>query len=95
MDILAATTNVRLYTNHPTKDKYGNPIKTGMFITLKMMGLQHYYQMFKHEEIDFVALSLMNDRDIASLVDKKDIDQMKLLVGLFQEIQFFQQAMPG
>jgi aryl carrier-like protein len=95
MDLLAATTNLRRYTGNPVYDKNGNLIKTGLYTSLKMMGLQHYYQLFKKEEIDFVAIGIMDERDIASLVNKNDLNQMLLFCSFFQNIYFFQQARPG
>ena len=109
MDILSATTNLRRYTGNPVYDKYGNPIKTGLYTSLKMMGLQHYYRVFKEEEIDFVAISLMDERDIRSLVNKNDLlvnkndllvnkndlYEMLVFVTFFQNIQFFQHAKSG
>lgn len=102
MDILSATTNLRRYTGNPVYDKYGNPIKTGLYTSLKMMGLQHYYRVFKEEEIDFVAISLMDERDIRSLVNKNDLlvnkndlYEMLVFVSFFQNIQFFQHAKSG
>jgi hypothetical protein len=95
MDLLSATTNLRRYAGYPTQDKYGNPIKTGLYTSLKMMGLQHYYNLFKNEEIDFVAISLMNEYDIHSLVNKNDINNMLIFVSFFQNIPYFQQARPG
>ena len=95
MDILTATTNLRRYTGNPVQDKNGNPIKTGLYISLKMMGLQHYYRLFKEEEIDFIAISLMNEYDIRSLVNKNDINRMIQFVSFFQNLNFFQQAKSG
>ena len=95
MDILEATTNLRLCLGKPTQDAYGNPIKTSMHACLKMMGLQHYYRVFKEEEIDFVAISLMDERDIRSLVNKNDLYEMLVFVTFFQNIQFFQHAKSG
>ena len=95
MDILAATTNLRRYVGKPTQDRHGNPIRTGMHACLKMMGLQHYYQMFKEEEIDFVALGLMNEYDFVSMIDNNDVEKMIELANFFQGLQIFQQARPG
>jgi hypothetical protein len=95
MDILSATTNLRRYTGNAVYDKNGNPIKTGLFISLKMMGLQHYYKLFKEEEIDFVAISLMDESDIRSLVNKNDLYEMLVFVSFFQNINFFQHAKSG
>ena len=95
MDILTATTNLRRYTGCPVQDRYGNPIKTGLYTSLKMMGLQHYYRLFKEEEIDFVAISLMDEHDIRSLVNKNDLNNMLLFVSFFQNIIFFQQPKSG
>ena len=95
MDLITATTNLRVYTGNPTHDRNGNPIKTGMFKSLKMMGLQHYFQLFKEEEIDFVALGLMNQNDFISLVDNNDVDRMMVLASFFQGLPIFQQARPG
>ena len=95
MDILSATTNLRRYAGYPVQDKNGNPIKTGLYMSLKMMGLQHYYKLFKHEEIDFAAISLMDERDISSLVNKNDLNNMLLFVSFFQNINFFQSARSG
>ena len=95
MDILEATTNLRLYMGKPTQDAYGNPIKTSMHACLKMMGLQHYYQMFKEEEIDFVALGLMNEYDFVSMIDNNDVKKMMELASFFRGLVMFQQARPG
>ena len=95
MDLLTATTNLRRYTGHPTHDRNGNPIKTGLFIALKMMGLQHYYRMFKHEEIDFVSLGLMNQNDFISMIDNNDVDRMMELASFFQGLPIFQQPRSG
>ena len=95
MDILTATTNLRRYTGNPVQDKNGNPIKTGLYISLKMMGLQQYYKLFKEEEIDFVAISLMDEHDLRPLVNKNDLNRMLLFVSFFQNLIFFQQAKSG
>jgi len=95
MDLLTATTNLRRYTGFPVQDKNGNPIKTGLYISLKMMGLQRYYRLFKEEEIDFVAIGLMDEHDIRSLVNKNDLNNMLLFVSFFQNLVFFQQAKSG
>lgn len=95
MDILTATTNLRCYLGKPTHDAYGNPIKTSMHACLKMMGLQHYYQMFKEEEIDFIALGLMNEYDFVSMIDNNDVKKMMELASFFQGLIIFQQAFPG
>ena len=95
MDILTATTNLRRYTGNPVQDKNGNPIKTGLYVSLKMLGLQHYYKHFKEEEIDFIAISLMNEHDIRPLVNKNDLNNMLLFVSFFQNLVFFQHARSG
>ena len=95
MDLLSATTNLRRYTGNPVYDKNGNLIKTGLFTSLKMMGLQHYYQLFKNEEIDFIAIGLMDEQDISTLVNKNDINNMLIFASFFQNIYIFQQPISG
>lgn len=95
MDLLSATTNLRRYTGNPVYDKNGNPIKTGMYQSLKMMRLQHYYKLFKNEEIDFIAIGLMDENDISTLVNKNDINNMLIFASFFQNIYNFQQAISG
>ena len=95
MDILTATTNVRRYAGYPTHDRNGNPIKTGLFMVLKMMDLQHYYNLFKEEEIDFVALGLMNQYDFISMIDNNDVDRMLVLASFFKGLPIFQQPISG
>ena len=95
MNVLTATTNLRRYLGKPTHDQEGNPIRTGLFKCLKMMNLHHYYHLFKYEEIDFIALGLLNEQDFISLIDNNDVKQMMVLASFFKGLQIVQQARSG
>ena len=95
MNVLTATTNLRRYLGKPTHDQDGNPIRTGLFKCLKMVNLHHYYHLFKYEEIDFIALGLLNEQDFISLIDNNDVKQMMVLASFFKGLPIVQQARSG
>jgi hypothetical protein len=51
--------------------------------------------MFKEEEIDFVALGLMNEYDFVSMIDNNDVKKMVELASFFRGLVMFQQARSG